>query len=541
MPTVGEMVRRLLPSPGSRAWPTLPSWPPDLFCVSASLVQASGLYAHPRYMAQWRQGQFFGRGYEASVRAIGGAWRRNELTNKARYTLLRAWKMLEKQQSDLISRTAYTRQPWWDAALYLMGVADEASKRIGFGRAVEFPHASHVLRAYEQLFAAGRRRPALRVPYTMANKVPAEEVCVLPKARTPQVGFTLRSLSHHLALVPPLGELRCIWLPGNSTDPTDDTFNLLLVPYPYYIGDDAFRVSCEGRDGRDGFFSLRQTWRKSPAAITRFLKELIKEARAKGQSVDGLVLPETALSRDDAAFVAVALKGEGLELFVSGVLEEGRSGALNAAFVVPRVGGEIPYVIEQAKHHRWKLTPEQTAWYELPLEASKSWWEQIDIGHRTCAFHVFRNGACLVTLICEDLARIEPVQTAIRAVGPNLVLALLMDGEQLADRWSARYATILGDDPGSSVVTLTCVGMIRRGKSRSRPGKWAIGLWRDPTQRAQELTLPEGHHALLLRLKTTSVQEHTTDGRCDDGAAVEMQLDKVDYLAHPDPPGWALT
>jgi len=73
----------------------------------------------------------------------------------------------------------------------------------------------------------------------------------------------------------------------------------------------------------------------------------------------------------------------------------------------------------------------------------------------TCTFYVFRYGMSMATLICEDLARIDPVQTVIRAIGPNLVIALLMDGPQWQRRWSGRYATVLADDPGSAVLSVT--------------------------------------------------------------------------------------
>ena len=41
------------------------------------------------------------------------------------------------------------------------------------------------------------------------------------------------------------------------------------------------------------------------------------------------------------------------------------------------------------------------------------------------------------------------------AIGPNLVFTLLMNGPQLKTRWPARYAKILADDPGSSVLSIT--------------------------------------------------------------------------------------
>ena len=65
---------------------------------------------------------------------------------------------------------------------------------------------------------------------------------------------------------------------------------------------------------------------------------------------------------------------------------------------------------------------------------------------------LIRETATLSVLICEDLARYDPVLTVMNAIGPNLVIALLMDGPQLERRWCGRYATALADDPGSSVA-----------------------------------------------------------------------------------------
>jgi hypothetical protein len=71
-------------------------------------------------------------------------------------------------------------------------------------------------------------------------------------------------------------------------------------------------------------------------------------------------------------------------------------------------------------------------------------------------------------LICEDLARQDPAAELVRAVGPNLLVALLMDGPQLANRWPARYAAVLAEDPGTSILTLTSLGMVERSRPTER-------------------------------------------------------------------------
>src|SRR5439155_14804996 len=121
-----------------------------------------------------------------------------------------------------------------------------------------------------------------------------------------------------------------------------------------------------------------------------------------------------------------------------------------------------------------------------------------------CYFFVFRPGAGLATLVCEDLARVEPVQTVIRAVGPNLLVVLLMDGPQIKGRWPTRYATVLADDPGSAVLTLTSLGMVRRSVVPGEQELSQIALWKDPFGAVQELKLPRGSHALLLTILTNN-------------------------------------
>src|SRR5262249_34474717 len=49
------------------------------------------------------------------------------------------------------------------------------------------------------------------LPYSICDAVPTYVACVQPKANTPQVGYSLRSLSHNLALLPRVGEVSTFW------------------------------------------------------------------------------------------------------------------------------------------------------------------------------------------------------------------------------------------------------------------------------------------------------------------------------------------
>jgi hypothetical protein len=176
---------------------------------------------------------------------------------------------------------------------------------------------------------------------------------------------------------------------------------------------------------------------------------------------------------------------------------------------------------QQSKHHRWRLDKRQIVQYGLGscLDVKSQWWEHISIGNREVYFVVLDNWLTVCSLICEDLARQDPVSNIVRAVGPNLVIALLMDGPQLNSRWPARYATVLADDPGSSVLTLTSLGMSELSrppaeKTRSR----AVALWKDAKSGdAESIELPKDAEAIVLSLSRVQETEWSADGRNDQG------------------------
>jgi hypothetical protein len=285
--------------------------------------------------------------------------------------------------------------------------------------------------------------------------------------------------------------------------------------------------------------------------LSTYLIELVTHAcRDEVDAVHGLVLPETALDRACTIEIAQALAREtGLEFFVSGVLAPGAEGLPPLNRVMGFLFADnVPIAPwEQSKHHRWKLERSQIARYHLghALDPELDWWEDIDISHREVTFYVFRERTSLTTLVCEDLARIDPVQPVVRAVGPNLVISLLMDGPQLRTRWSARYAMVLAEDPGSSVLTLTSLGSVQRS---AQPGEdpREVALFRDSGGTDTELRLPRGKHALLLTLSPVIQKERTLDRRPSEGATDEGQesealrysLTGSRAIQHPRPPFW---
>jgi hypothetical protein len=116
----------------------------------------------------------------------------------------------------------------------------------------------------------------------------------------------------------------------------------------------------------------------------------------------------------------------------------------------------------------------------------------------------------------RGLARQDPADL-IRAVGPNLLIALLMDGPQLRGRWPSRYASVLAEDPGTSVLTLTSLGMAERSRPIAREtGRRgdpirSIALWRDAASGEREIILDSGHNACVLNLICRTETEFSAD------------------------------
>jgi hypothetical protein len=256
----------------------------------------------------------------------------------------------------------------------------------------------------------------------------------------------------------------------------------------------------------------------------------------------------------------------GLEVFMTGIATPGENGipGKNQVYNCLYRGGRVYTQWWQSKHHRWRLDRWQVTDYKYDsvLTPDNLWWEHIDIQQRHCAFYVFRQGASLASLVCEDLARIDPVQPILRCVGPNLVVALLMDNPQIERRWPGRYATVLAEDPGSAVLTFTSLGLMKRSgprKIRSRPVRcfrWIaerlgypvpieeevprrIALWKDPNKGPMSIRLSEGFHAVLLELITADETNFTLDSRGDENCTVGLTLNSVTQIPHPSPvPDW---
>jgi hypothetical protein len=240
-------------------------------------------------------------------------------------------------------------------------------------------------------------------------------------------------------------------------------------------------------------------------------------ATEAGDAVDAVVLPEGAVTPAEIDDLESVLSRHRVGLLVAGVRElAGPSGRLGANWLHlgVRFGGRW-WHYRQNKHHRWFLDDTQIGQYHLEgaLHPAVRWWEAMEVPRRSVQFLELGEGVTLASLVCEDLARLDEVADLLRAVGPTVVVTILLDGPQLATRWTARYASVLADDPGSAVLTLSSFGFVRRSRPAGRPASSAVSLWKDPVRGLREIPLEPGGHAVLVAAEVGRAVRRSADGR----------------------------
>ena len=556
--TILEVFREVFPDEAKlRSLGSLRRLPTDTFAFVAHLLERSGAYHHisPEVTSSAPskyRGIIVDDVRRANATAIGQAWRTGTVGIGERLPsppneVEGLWKKLDgfRQVSvfEPMDDTAAAPE-WWSICLDILMITDEACKDMGFQSANPFFDFFMEEYTATDLSSGAQFRRVQRAPFSLS--LAAEELlCVQAKARTPSSGCTLRSLSHNIALLPPRGQVRARWVaPVIEADETriQEDLGLLLVPIPYEIEDHTFKPTGTSPDGHWGWFEVQQNWLPKVSTTGRknglveFILGLIKVAREAGARVDAVVLPELALDFANFRALARALASDRqIDFLISGVSNnsEGRKGNFVAIAPFFLLGKERDenitawenLILIREKHHRWKLDDTQIVSYGLDdLDTDMSWWERLDILSRSLDLLVYRGRSTLTTLICEDLARVDPCQAVVRAVGPNLLIALLMDGPQIAARWPGRYATVLAEDPGTSVLSLTSLGLMARQNKRGKFGQSSsIALWKDEKSGLISLELHRNAEALVLELSPKFKKERTLDGRSDDGQSLRWE------------------
>ena len=312
-------------------------------------------------------------------------------------------------------------------------------------------------------------------------------VRVLPKVRTSPNGTALGSFLRYACVHRPGAQVRWSKIPARhrGTDPQAEYANVLLLPWPLRVRESDFHP-VEGSVRRltsepFGYFEFAPAEGLDLDLVDRTLLA----ARDEVGGVDVVVLPESVVDEGDIDALEAVLDHHGVTMLMTGVRQPApQPGRLPGNWVhigvspilekrAPATGSTRQrwFHVRQNKHHRWSLNESQIFQYHLggALHPHILWWEAMDVARRTVQFVELGEELTLVCLVCEDLAQHDDVAEVVRSVGPTLVFTPLLDGPQLTSRWAARYASVLADDPGSAVATLSAYGMVQRCRPPGQP------------------------------------------------------------------------
>jgi hypothetical protein len=533
--TVGQHLTYLLPR--LRVDREVPPWPADVFALCTSLLQKSGSYPHA--LSEWpptKPGRRIADSEEwtAYTQEMSNQWRSNWIDHgKASSRVQHLWKQLMAGWKKPIRESLRGSDGFGlsAAVLELAVLADAAS--VGVGVAGFVGLGDNEEKFYNQ---ADKLPQADGNGSSLCCDIDKSRARVLPKMHTPQSGLTIRSLSMHLALCSGDEITPCWMLSGGWSAPlSTNSLNLLLVPWPQYIRPSQFAKSellpmdSSSFPEKYGYFtfSLRASATLEQNLVDRVEKLLTETEDLMGR-IDAVVFPELALTPSMYEKISLAVQNR-KAMLIAGVMSDGGPHNHSANEVLCDVPGLTQ--LQQHKHHRWCLDRPQIEQYGIgsQLDPEMLWWEHLNLQQRSLTFLSLTPWLVLSVLICEDLARPDPAGDLIRSVGPNLVIALLMDGPQIKERWSARYATTLADDPGSSVLTLTSIGMSSLSRPASGPNRGkTIALWKDAKSGGPvEIDLPDGHDGVVLSLTARWFEEFTADGRSDGKATSHPVLSGV--------------
>ena len=494
-------------SPGP-AWADLLDWPPDVFAFTNMVLSHTEAY---RFAVSPPRGTTWPphAGWNDTVTLAAAEWRETagRTLGGAPVTVRQLWDVVERHlRMSLDEVRSGSAQEVWQALLTLHAIADETCSGLS-------ESTPDFCRMFED------RAWRLLQEHGSLSRVSPARVHVTPKTHLANRGISIRSFSRYLALSYQSVDVE--WrrmeqeIGSSRTQQRQRQYNVLLAPWPLQLSADAFRPvqgPVDNLDASFGFFEFDPGTRVDLVQLER----MVRDAARHVNRIDTIVFPEGALDVSEIDDVERVLGELGVISMFAGVRQGVDERGLGRNYVHLGVNtGNGWQHFEQSKHHRWTLDASQIAQYHLShaLPPTKQWWEAIELPARNVRVFDLGHGATIAPLVCEDLARMDEVADLLRGIGPTLVMALLLDGPQLAHRWSGRYAGVLADEPGSAVLTLTSYGMVARSRPPGRKPSRVVALWHDPTTGVKEISLGRGSLGVLLTATVDRESSWTADGR----------------------------
>jgi hypothetical protein len=500
-------------------------WPPDMFAFTDLILDRAEAYrfvVSPPVGRRWPPAKTWPQDVSTAAR-LWSEWitrQPGELPD----LVAREWRAVRDALDTPLDAVASGRA--WrltEALLTLHAFADEACAGVATGT-----------RAPDAGIVVGARARALLSRTGTISRIDPARLRVLPKYRTPSGGITHRSISRYLSRTGPAVAYGVHRVKTPGRNPASEQLNMLLLPWPLRVSARDFRPLAQSIRERDtepfGFFRYQPSEPFDVSLVDR----LLTLAAEHVDQVDAIVMPESSVAREDLSGLERVLSRHGVAQVIAGVRggsASAESFGSNSVYFGASLDGEWSHY-RQAKHHRWSLDRGQIEQYHLEevLDPRVRWWEAIEIERRSLEILERDDGHTIAALVCEDLAQIDEVADLLRSVGPTLVVALVLDGPQLASRWTARYASVLADDPGSAVLSLTSYGMVANAWRDDQVPSTVVALWKDGTQGLREIKLEPDAQGILLSLDRHTAIRRAADGRAPNHDSSDLRVSAVTQL-----------
>lgn len=491
------------------------SWPPNLFIILYSMIEYTDKYrllVSPQKHFSWSKDNLDLVNHSSNEWLILIEAQYSNKSKKTPITIIEHYinTIFNNQNLNMCTYDLFNIGTFTEAVFTLILSIDELFSNVNICN-YEVDNKLQLALIFRQIFSSKELRGNL-----------ADNNCKLGfvtfKTNVPQSGLTINNLTHNLTYIKPAVSPLVISNKRIKKNFDLKSYNILFLPWPREIEENAFKeVKSLNNSSMNNFFGFFEYDPKKSLSSSEFLCSIIAAIKRSG-SIDLIVFPECAMTDETfQRFKNLLFEqfGDDAPSLLSGVFGNDGSSGINAAKLA-FIGetGEFDDV-EQKKHHRWFLDNTQLRNYNLSaqLDPGRKWWENISVGRRNLVTLHTSDGIKLCPLICEDLARQEPVAQAVRAMGPNLVVSLLLDGPQLTQRWPGKYSAVLSDDPGSSVLSVTALGMTLRSTGLGNKPSRGVALWSEPNRGSETIEIDEGGLGVVIGLKLVEEEMWTIDGR----------------------------
>jgi hypothetical protein len=290
-------------------------WPADLFALAHVILERSEVYRFvlsPPSGLEWPPSRF--PNWSEAVEEAGRQWSMwvKERLGSIPHLLAEEWSIFRERAGMPLESLAEGRDlRMCEALMTLHAIADEACA--GLGMALDRSDGKG------SLYRA-RGRELLARTGSLARS-PPHFLRVLPKVRTTPNGTSFRSFSRYACVQGPGVEARWHKVPVHrrGTEPPARRSNLLLLPWPLRVRESDFRpveASVQRVDKEPfGFFEFAPSEKLDLDLVSR----VIVAARDEVDSVDVVLLPESAVDESDINDLEALLERHGVAMLITGL------------------------------------------------------------------------------------------------------------------------------------------------------------------------------------------------------------------------------